>query len=81
MGRYGNSTIKGICDNMTCEASEIMRKHSVPRDERKYITEMIEEAWYQAKQANRCACVLEKKLEEMGINTAALVIESFKRGG
>ncbi len=79
MGRYGNGiSIKDVCGNMAYEASEIMRDYGVEREARKNIIGMIKEAWYQCEQANRCARVLEKKLEEMGVNTANLIIESFK---
>lgn len=80
MAKYGSGlSIKDTCELETQEASEILKRYKVPREERKVVTGMIEQAYYLLRQESEVAKILEEKLEEMGVNTGTLVIEYFMK--
>lgn len=80
MAKYGSGlSIKDVCELETQEASEILKKYKVPREERKIVIDMIEQAYYMLTQSYDVAAILEKKLEELGVNTGTLVIEHLAK--
>ena len=82
MAKYGSGlSLQHICDLELQEASEIMQKYGLPREARKRIADMIEEAYHEVMQANEHAATLEKCLMDMGVDYKRFIAWKKEKSG
>nr|DAD95080.1 MAG TPA: hypothetical protein [Siphoviridae sp. ctVqj4] len=81
MSKYGSGflSIEDVSELEIQEVSEILKRYKVPREERKAVIGTIKQVYYMLTQSYDAAEILERKLEEMGVNTGALVIERLAK--